>query len=115
MVQWVEKREEAQERRGGRAMETSKEEKGEKKRDREEGGEDTPHRAEQGVRNVLALSAAPTGSQTHCRQAASLMELGQAPWKLCHPVPPFFPPRVTFQQTLRNLGSVGQETLRALG
>ena len=91
MVRWVEKREEAQERRGGRAMERSKEEKGEKKRDREE---DTPHQAEQGVRNVLARSAAPTGSQTHCRQAAGLMELGRAAWKLCHPVPPFFPPRV---------------------
>ena len=76
-------------------MERSKEEKGEKKRDREEGGGgDTPHQAEQGVRNVLARSAAPTGSQTHCRQAAGLMELGRAAWKLCHPVPPFFPPRV---------------------
>lgn len=43
MVRWVEKREEAQERRGGRAMERSKEEKGEKKRDREEGGGETHH------------------------------------------------------------------------
>lgn len=111
----MEKREEAQERRGGRAMARSKEEKGEKKRDREEAGKDTPHRAEEGVRNVLARGAAPTGSQTHCRQAAGLMELGQAARKLCHPIPPFSPPRVSFQQTLRNLGSVGQETLGALG
>lgn len=115
MVRWVEKREEAQERRGGRAMERSKEEKGEKKRDREEGGggrHTTPSRA--GGQECPGPKCGPhrfpdslpAGSWPNGAWAGSLEAV---------PSRSSFLSSQGFQQTLRNLGSVGQETLRALG
>lgn len=114
MVRWVEKREEAQERRGGRAMERSKEEKGEKKRDREEGGgrHTTPSRA--GGQECPGPKCGPhrfpdslpAGSRPNGAWAGSLEAV---------PSRSSFLSSQGFQQTLRNLGSVGQETLRALG
>ena len=97
------------------AMERSKEERGEKKRETEEKGGRQVTQSRAGGQECLGPRCGPTGSQPHFPQAAGLVELGQAVWKPCHPIPPFFPPGISFQQAPGNLGSVGQETLGTLG
>lgn len=87
-----------------------------RKRRKEEGqkkkrGKDTPHRQGRGQECLGPRCGPHRFPDSTARRAFGLMELGQAARKLCHPIPPFLSSRVSFQQTLRNLGSVGQETL----
>lgn len=112
-----EEREEAQERRGGRAMAArSKEEKEKEEGRREKSGERHTTQSRGGGQECLGPRCGPHRFPDSPAAGSQLMELGQAARKLSPSHSSFLSlPGVSFQQTLRNLGSVGQETLGALG